>query len=228
MLFFIHTIGMYGGESMARNKHPEKTVEQILSISYRLFLEKGYEQTTIQDIINELGMSKGAIYHHFKSKDDILYAIGDQGFNERNPFEKYKHMDHLNGLEKLKSIIIEEFHANDKQQFDKMAISLADNPKFVSTILHGTMKYNVPFVQELIEEGKKDGSITVEDSQSASEVILLLNNIWVSPMIMQGTEEDVDRKLLFMKNLTDQMGVPFMDEAVLKATRSYLKRLFQR
>ena len=35
---------------MARNKHPERTVEQILSAAQRLFLEKGYEETTIQDI----------------------------------------------------------------------------------------------------------------------------------------------------------------------------------
>ena len=53
---------------MARNKHPEETVEKILDVSIRLFAEKGYERTTIQDITDALGMSKGAIYHHFKSK----------------------------------------------------------------------------------------------------------------------------------------------------------------
>ena len=102
---------------MARNKHPEKTIEQILSISYRLFLEKGYEQTTIQDIINELGMSKGAIYHHFKSKEEILHAIGDRGFNERNTFQKFKNAERLNGLEKLKKNIFREFQRFEKQQF---------------------------------------------------------------------------------------------------------------
>ena len=61
---------------MARNKNPEETVNRILDTAYRLFLEKGYEQTSIQDIINHLGgLSKGAIYHHFKSKEDILEAV---------------------------------------------------------------------------------------------------------------------------------------------------------
>ena len=47
---------------MARNKNPEETVNRILDTAYRLFLEKGYEQTSIQDIINHLGgLSKGAI-----------------------------------------------------------------------------------------------------------------------------------------------------------------------
>lgn len=54
---------------MARNKYPEITVEKILEAAKKLFLEKGYENTTIQDIVNELGgLTKGAIYHHFRTK----------------------------------------------------------------------------------------------------------------------------------------------------------------
>ena len=40
---------------MARNKYPEVTVEKILEVSQRLFLTKGYDNTTIQDIVEELG-----------------------------------------------------------------------------------------------------------------------------------------------------------------------------
>ena len=39
---------------MARNKHPEETVNLILDVAFRLFMEKGYEHTSIQDIINHL------------------------------------------------------------------------------------------------------------------------------------------------------------------------------
>ena len=39
---------------MARNKHPEETVEKILAVSAKLFMEKGYEHTTLQDIIDDL------------------------------------------------------------------------------------------------------------------------------------------------------------------------------
>ena len=70
---------MKGAGAMARNKYPEETVARILDVSLKLFLEKGYENTTIQDIIDALGnLSKGAIYHHFKSKEDILEAVCDQ------------------------------------------------------------------------------------------------------------------------------------------------------
>ena len=42
---------------MARNKYPEVTVEKILEVAQRLFLEKGYDGTTIQDIVDELASS---------------------------------------------------------------------------------------------------------------------------------------------------------------------------
>ena len=72
---------------MSRNKYPEQTVERILDAAQRLFLEKGNEATTIQDIVDELGgLTKGAIYHHFKSKADIMNALGDRMFLESDPF----------------------------------------------------------------------------------------------------------------------------------------------
>ena len=80
-----------GGFSMARNKYPEVTVEKILEVSQRLFMEKGYDNTTIQDIVNELGgLTKGAIYHHFKSKEEIIDALGEKLFFDNNPLLPYK------------------------------------------------------------------------------------------------------------------------------------------
>ena len=91
---------------MARNKYPEVTVERILDVSQRLFLEKGYENTTIQDIVDELGgLTKGAVYHHFKSKEEIMDAVSDRMFFENNPFEAVKGRTDLNGLQKLREVV---------------------------------------------------------------------------------------------------------------------------
>lgn len=61
---------------MARNKYPEETYQLILDVSTRLFFEKGYERTSLQDIIDGLGgLTKGAIYYHFHSKEEILIAV---------------------------------------------------------------------------------------------------------------------------------------------------------
>lgn len=94
---------------MARNKHPEETVNLILETAARLFMEKGYEHTSIQDIINNLGgLSKGAIYHHFKSKEDILVAVTDRITAESNKMlADICSRPDLNGKEKLKAIFKE-------------------------------------------------------------------------------------------------------------------------
>jgi AcrR family transcriptional regulator len=60
---------------MTRKNNSQQTINKIIDVAARLFAEKGYEQTTIQDIVNDLGMSKGAIFHHFGSKEDIVEAV---------------------------------------------------------------------------------------------------------------------------------------------------------
>ena len=68
-----------------------------------MFCEKGYDNTSLQDIINETKLSKGAIYHHFDSKEDILKAIFQRIGNENAViFAKIRDNDSLNGLEKVK------------------------------------------------------------------------------------------------------------------------------
>lgn len=49
--------------------------EKIITVAYELFAEKGYESTTVSDIIKVVGSSRGGFYHHFKSKEEILEAI---------------------------------------------------------------------------------------------------------------------------------------------------------
>ena len=100
---------------MPRNKYPEETVQKILEVSLKLFLEKGYEETTVLDIVNNLGgLTRGAFYHHFKSKEEVLDALGDKLFFDNNPFEKVKNEKGLNGLEKIKKVLKMQFQNQRK------------------------------------------------------------------------------------------------------------------
>ena len=91
---------------MARNKHPEETVNRILDVALALFFEKGYDDTSIQDIIDGLGgLTKGAVYHHFKSKEDILTAAIDR--DNRGLYAELKRIrddGRMNGAEKLQTL----------------------------------------------------------------------------------------------------------------------------
>lgn len=70
---------------MAKKYNTEETIKLILDTATRLFTEKGYEKTTIQDIVNELdGLSRGAIYHHFASKEAIVDGVIKRLLPEKN------------------------------------------------------------------------------------------------------------------------------------------------
>lgn len=209
---------------MARNKYPEQTVEKILNISYRLFMEKGYENTTIQDITNELGMSKGAIYHHYKSKADILDALGDMQYYQRDSFTRVMKDDRLNGLQKLKQAFILELGNLEKQELDKM-MKYVDNPRLLAVMVSDIFTKSAPIFMAVVDEGVADGSITVSDSRCASEVIMLLINVWMNPMMAPETMEGILNKLDYLRELTDKMGIPILDDEVYEVAVNYFKNI---
>ena len=61
---------------MARsNKHHEANKEALIQIALDLFVENGYENTTITQIMKAANLSKGGMYHYFSSKEEILDAV---------------------------------------------------------------------------------------------------------------------------------------------------------
>ena len=56
-------------------KVPEERKQELIDTAERLFLEKGYEQTTVADIVREIEVAQGTFYYYFSSKEEILEAI---------------------------------------------------------------------------------------------------------------------------------------------------------
>ena len=136
---------------MARNKYPEITVDKILDVSERLFLEKGYDNTTIQDIVNELGgLTKGAIYHHFKYKEEIMEALRDRMFFNSNPFEVVK--KESASLPKGEEVITQE-GKNGKEQVT--AVKTYSNNEFVEETITNRIKLE-DYTPQIIEVGTSE------------------------------------------------------------------------
>jgi len=57
---------------------PASIPEKLMRVSVELFAEFGYAQTSVQQIVDAAGVTKGALYHYFKSKDDLLFDIYDR------------------------------------------------------------------------------------------------------------------------------------------------------
>jgi AcrR family transcriptional regulator len=63
------------GGSPFSNSGEKSTRERILDVALDLFTEKGYDQTSLREIAEQLGVTKAALYYHFASKDEILMAL---------------------------------------------------------------------------------------------------------------------------------------------------------
>ena len=199
---------------MARNKYPEVTVEKILEVSQRLFLEKGYDNTTIQDIVDELGgLTKGAIYHHFKSKEEIMDALSEKMFTSNNPFEEVKKRKDLNALEKMR-LAIKLNQADEKQvELTRQAIPLLKNPRILASMLESNRKFLYPYWQELIEEGQKDGSIQTQYPEELSEFLVLMD-LWMLPSVFPADEEGIHNRHKFIFQLLEKIGLPLYDQEI--------------
>lgn len=209
---------------MPRNKYPEETIQKILDASIKLFIEKGYEQTTVLDIVDNLGgLTRGAFYHHFKSKEEVLGAVLETLFYETNPFEKVKHEKGLNGIEKIKMVlkysVVEGFVDEKKVTMDKIALPLLSNPRFLAEQLKSTQEVS-RMLEELVEEGMADGSIQPGNAKIIAEVVMLFFNIWMIPTIYPCDEQEANEKIMVIKQMLDALGLPIIDENILEGFES--------
>lgn len=215
---------------MARNKHPEETVNLILDVAARLFMEKGYEHTSIQDIIDNLGgLSKGAIYHHFKSKEDILVAVTDKMTEESNKqLKAIRDREDLSGKEKLKTIFRESIFRHDLDDMFAAAPNVSDNPRLIFSTIRDTVDVVAPdYIVPIIEEGIRDGSIQTEYPEEFAELVILIANMWLNPMIFDSTPEETYRKIMVFRQMMQGFGLDIVDDEMRDRMRD-LAALYQK
>lgn len=202
---------------MARNKYPEETVNLIIETAQRLFMEKGYERTSIQDIIDNLGgLSKGAIYHHFKSKEDILDAVMTKlsETSDKALLDIQNRCD-LTGKEKLKLLLTESVNRPVHDRVFAAAPNLGASPRLVFSVIRDTVDFVAPrYVLPIIEQGIRDGSISTEYPKEIAELIMLVGNLWLDPMIFDDDPEGIYRKCRVFDSMLRSFGLDILDESV--------------
>ena len=214
---------------MARNKYPEITVEKILEAAQRLFLEKGYEHTTIQDIVDELGgLTKGAVYHHFKSKEDIICALSDKLFAENNPFAAVKQRKDLNALQKMREAVKLNQQNTQEKQLNIEALPLLKNPRILVEMIQSNHHQLTPLWRDLLEEGIADGSIQTEFPKEIAELIPLLGDVWLYPNLFPATEEELVHRFFFFKEMLEKMGAPIIDDELAELVQARLRQISNR
>ena len=210
---------------MARNKHPEQTVKLILDTASTLFLQKGYDKTTLQDIIDATKLSKGAIYHHFASKEAILIAVVDRmgDFNSA-VLAEIRDKKGLTGAEKLRQLFRTSMYLSFRGKILHMLPFLLENPKFMALQMQSILGEAAPdYILPILKEGIADGSIHTDHPEELSEVLLLLSDLWLHPILRPSTPEQVRARCAFFNQFTRQYSFELLDSDIIDAMAEFCR-----
>lgn len=211
---------------MARpvKKSPERWKKEILEAARKLFLAKGYEETSITDIMKIAGGAKGMFYHFFESKEEVMQALGDQMFFENNPFDAVKERSDLNALQKIREVLALNQSNEERERINVQAISILKDPRILATAIEANRRMLTPLWFELLEEGQRDGSIQTEYAKELSELLPLIN-FWLLPSVYPATTEEICHKYRFIMEVLAAMGLPLIDKERLVQTEQFIKKV---
>ena len=197
---------------MSSNRNPQETIKKILEVSKDLFLKKGFDNTSIQDIINGLGgLTKGVIYHHFESKQEILQSI----IRENNQEILNYNWRGDTGLEKIQNSLMDAFSNFEQQRLVYSASIKLRSPRLLGEQYLSLFSDFLPEIRERVYEGVKDESIKTEYPEELADLIVLTLNIWIGFQISVYSVEELKRKMKFIKLSFDGLGVNLISDEMM-------------
>lgn len=160
-------------------KQPAVRRAELIDGAQALFLSKGYERTTINDVIDATGLSKGAFYHHFRAKEDLLEAIAERFAQQAMDAILVVRSDTtLDALRRLNALLAlsREWKEEHLPELRAMFTTLLkpDNARLYHRIVDAVFQAMAPSLTEIIAEGAADGVFDVIDPRLAAEALLWL------------------------------------------------------
>jgi len=212
---------------MARTINPQKTIDTILSVSEKLFLEKGYEKTTTQEIVDETGLSKGTIFHHFKSKEDILAAVLHR-HNDCTAQDMQKwlsEMETLTAKEKIVGLFNRFYDEAERTPLSKLAL-ISQSPRLILEDLRVWAKKISPIIIQLTNEGNNDGSVKTDFPEECAQLFNLLFCIWCDPVTLKCDAEGLRKRLLFIQHTMRLLGVDVASDEFIEKSMKFAESLY--
>lgn len=200
---------------MARpvKKAPETWRKEILEAAKTLFLTKGYQETSVADIMKLAGGAKGLFYSFFPSKEELMCVLGEQLFLENNPFLAVQGREDLTALEKVREVMRADRADQERGRLSRQAASILRDPAILMAAVDANRRILTPLWRELLEEGQRDGSIQTRYARELSELLPLLD-FWLLPSVFPATAGELRQKYRFAAEVLAQMGLPILEGEV--------------
>jgi AcrR family transcriptional regulator len=154
---------------------------ELIDCAQGLFLTRGYERTTVNDVIAATGLSKGAFYHHFRAKEDLLEAIAARFSAQAVAEAVHVQADpQLSALERLNLVLAmaREWKGEHMPQLRAMFTTLLkpENAMLYHRIVGAVFQALAPMLTAIIEAGQAAGQFAAGDARLAAEALLWLGD----------------------------------------------------
>lgn len=208
-------------------KEPEERKNEILDVAERLFGTKGFDNTSTNDILNEIGIARGTLYYHFKSKEEILDAMISRMI--KRLIEKAKAIVAQKEVPVLQRLTMMMLSLNVSEgNFGQELLAQAHKPQ--NALMHQKMEKSLlsginPILADLIKEAAKQGICQTDYPEEAAEMTFLYANT-IFDDLMEHHEEEKRRKIAaFIYNLERLLNMEqgSMREAIMPIFQSDVK-----
>ena len=179
----------WGGVGQGRQELFERKRQVVLRTAARIFSERGFHQTTLADVADELHVSKPALYHYFKSKDEILLEIQQAAIAQMTEAAP----DEGNGRERL-AAFVRRYVEMITDEFGTCLIMtgvLPLEPKNRQSVRSGS-KTVEKIVRDILKQGVEDGSIAPCDPKITAMFFFGALN-WIPYWYRADGELDTDK-----------------------------------
>jgi AcrR family transcriptional regulator len=160
-------------------KPPAVRRRELIDCAQTMFLSRGYERTTINDVIVATGLSKGAFYHYFRSKEELLEAIAARFAGQSLGFldDVRAGRDALSSLNVMLAVG-REWKLEHMRDLRAMFTTLLkpENAVLYQRIVEAVYAVLTPALAAIIEQGQREGTFAAGDARVAAETLLWLGN----------------------------------------------------
>ena len=217
----IHCADLHLDSKLTSNLSKEQARErknEILDVAERLFCTKGFDQTSTNDILNEIGIARGTLYYHFKSKKDILDAMIER--ITRHLIAKATDIVQKKEIPVLQRLTMTIMALNVNNELGLEVMQQVHKPQ--NALMHQKMQETLlsgvnPLITGLIEEGIQQDIFRTDYPAEAVEMTMLYSSTAFDSMTVY-TEEERQRKIVaFIYNLEQLLGMEHgsMQSAIL-------------
>jgi AcrR family transcriptional regulator len=154
-------------------KVPEERKQELIDTAERLFLEKGYEQTTVADIVREIEVAQGTFYYYFSSKEKILEAIIEKDITAlEEDVRQIMSREDANAAIKLNAVVNSIIGISTSRREIMDYLHEESNAVMHEKMERHTIERLVPLMTRVVAEGTHAGIFDVQYPTESVEFLL--------------------------------------------------------